>query len=180
MGKDARRKITGDCKISWVNNNMHQRKILQLQATDLGLIQQIAEWYLAEWEIPVERTTQRLATHPGNNDVLFQFLLLVGDKPAATGGLTNHVGLLEAYPRLQIYKPWVSLLYTMADYRNQGLGKQLLERIEAESLKWGYEQLYLHTFTAESLYKRLGWKRIDLVDYKSHKTAVMTKQLNPT
>ncbi|MEQ8810292.1 MAG: GNAT family N-acetyltransferase [Imperialibacter sp.] len=163
-----------------MNDKMHQRKILQLQATDQELIQQIAEWYLAEWEIPVERTTKRLATHPSNNDVLFQFLLLVGDKPAATGGLSSHVGLLEAYPRLQIYKPWVSLLYTTEDYRNQGLGSQLLERIEAESLKLGYEQLYLHTFTAESLYKRLGWQEIELVDYKSHKTVVMTKQLNPT
>ncbi|WP_416866434.1 MAG: GNAT family N-acetyltransferase [Imperialibacter sp.] len=180
MGKDARRKLTGDGQKSSLNSKMRQEKILQVHASDEGLIQQIANWYLAEWDIPIARTTQRLATHPGNNDMLFQFLILADGKPVTTGGLSNHVGLLEAHPSLQIYKPWVSLLYTTVDYRNQGLGRQLLERIEAESLKLGYEQLYLHTFTAESLYKRLGWKGIDVADYKNHKTVVMTKQLNPT
>ena len=81
--------------------------------------------------------------------------------PIATGGLYNHVGLLDREPRLKIYKNWLALVYTKPDNRGKGLGALICGHIQDYSKDLGLKELYLFTHTAENLYKRLSWQQIE-------------------
>jgi GNAT superfamily N-acetyltransferase len=151
--------------------------ITKLDPTDKDLILKIANWYYEEWNTPIEKTIRRLTNQP-NGDVLFQLVLAKDNEVVATGGLCNNVNILKVHEKLRKFKPWLALLYTAKDYRNQGLGKMLLEQIERCAKEEKLSKIYLYTFTAESLYRRCGWKQIDRVHYKGHDTVVMEKGID--
>lgn len=117
-----------------------------------------------------------MANHP-NNDVVFQIVLGKSNKLIATGGLYNNVGIFQAHPKFKEFSPWVALLYTDAESRNMGFGRELLGKIEEIAKEKGFKKLYLFTFTAESLYIRAGWRELERVEYKGHDTAVMEKTI---
>ncbi|MFL5730833.1 MAG: GNAT family N-acetyltransferase [Cytophagaceae bacterium] len=147
-----------------------------LKPSDQAQINQIAEWYFKEWNIPMERTRQRLEEHP-NEDVLFQIVLKKDQMPVATGGIYNQVGILNEFPEFRKFRPWLALVYTDIDHRNLGLGNKLLQAIEARCKETGIGKIYLYTFTAESLYLKAGWQILERLDFKGHDTVVMEKEL---
>ncbi|MBX2843003.1 MAG: GNAT family N-acetyltransferase [Flammeovirgaceae bacterium] len=150
--------------------------IQKLNSNDLTVISKIADWYLAEWDTPRERTISRFSSQP-NQDVLFQLVLSVDNKLKAAGGIAHKVEILKVHKKLIKYQPWVALLYVAKDFRNRGLGKMLLEEIEECAKEQNLKKIYLYTFTAESLYKKCGWKVIERVLYKGHNTVVMEKEI---
>jgi GNAT superfamily N-acetyltransferase len=150
--------------------------IRKLDASEDELILKIANWYFEEWDTPIEKTVQRLKSQP-NDDTLFQLVLSVENKVVATGGLCNNVNILNVHQELGKFKPWLALLYTEKNSRNNGLGKILLEQIEKCASEEKLTDIYLYTFTAESLYKRSGWIEINSVNYKNHRTVIMKKEL---
>ena len=128
-------------------------QIRKINTTDKDFINLAAAWYLEEWSIPIERTIQRLSTQV-KDDVLFQLGLYKNGKPIATGGLYNNVGLLHEHGKFTKFGPWIALLYTEPDSRNQGCGQILLQEIEKVSKEISLTKIYLYTFTAEHLYLR--------------------------
>lgn len=148
--------------------------ICKLDPRDEVSILKIADWYLNEWNTPVEKTIQRLVNQPDDN-TLFQAILKVDEKLVATGGLCNVVNIYSKHPELERFKPWIALLYTQQEYRCRGLGQKMLDFIEQSAKDIGLNRIFLYTFSAESLYKRNGWKEITRVDYKNHDTVVMEK-----
>ena len=81
------------------------------------------------------------------------------------------------HPKFLKFKPWVALLFTTEEKRNQGFGEKLLFRIEDIANYLGLKELYLHTFTAEKLYLKNNWQSFDRVEYKGHITAAMKKEI---
>lgn len=148
----------------------------KLQSNETGLIDLIAGWYFSEWNIPVEYTRQRLTDIP-NDDVILQMLLLKDNKPIATGGIYNKVGLAKSYPALLEYNPWIALLYTSEENRNKGYGTKVLLKLESISNEMGFKEIFLHTFSAEKLYIRNNWIPFDEFPYKGHNTVVMRKEI---
>ena len=59
----------------------------------------IADWYLTEWNIPVQTTIEKTKKLSADN-YEFQVLMTLNNKPIATGGLYNYVGLLDKEPPL--------------------------------------------------------------------------------
>lgn len=151
--------------------------IRKLDPSETGLIRKIAKWYFDEWDTPIEKTIRRLASQPGD-DVLFQLIMILGNEMVATGGLCHEVNLLKVHPQFNHLKPWVALLYTEKGFRNRGLGKRLLEEIECCAGEMGLSRIFLYTFTAESLYRRCGWRQIGRAPYKGQDTVVMERILN--
>ncbi|MFT5185536.1 MAG: GNAT superfamily N-acetyltransferase, partial [Flavobacteriales bacterium] len=143
--------------------------ISKLDASDKESIDKIASWYLDEWDCPIESTIERLSNQP-NSDTLFQLNLTKGNVLAATGGLCNDVNIIKEHTKLEKYIPWVALLYTQKEFRNQGLGQMLLEGMERRATESGLKKIYLATFTAESLYSKCGWTGIEKVRYRDHDT----------
>jgi N-acetylglutamate synthase-like GNAT family acetyltransferase len=115
-----------------------------VQPNDLTTFQLIADWYLSEWKIPRDKTIQRLQTITADNSQ-FQILMTLDGTPISTGGLYNHVGLLDKEPRLKIYKHWLALVYTTPDKRHQGHGALICKHIQDQSKYLGLDTMYLFT-----------------------------------
>jgi len=148
----------------------------KVHTNNYNFIELIANWYLNEWSIPIEKTHQRLTNTP-NDHVIFQLILLKGEEPVATGGLYHQVGLVNVYPKFKELHPWVALLYTDQKFRNQGFGNKLLKKIEASAKEIGLNIIYVHTFSAERLYLKNNWEPFDNVPYKGKVTVVMKKEI---
>lgn len=147
-----------------------------LQPNDQTAFQLIADWYLSEWKIPRDKTIQRLHTITADNSQ-FQIFMTLDGTPISTGGLYDHVGLLNKEPRLKIYKKWLALVYTIPDKRHQGYGTLICNYIQDISKEIGLDTIYLFTDTAEQLYKRLGWTEMERVNVGDRNLVIMRKDL---
>jgi len=139
-------------------------------------IELVADWYLHEWNIPIQTTTDKIKNLSADN-YEFQILMTLDNKPIATGGLYNHVGLLDKEPRLKIYKNWLALAYTKPESRGKGLGALICNRIQDHSKDLGLKDIYLFTHTAENVYKRLGRQQLERLALGGKDIVVMKKNL---
>jgi len=139
-------------------------------------IELIADWYLSEWNIPLQTTIDKIKKLSVDN-YEFQVLMTLDDKPIATGGLYNHVGLLDKEPRFKIYENWLALVYTKPDIRGKGLGGLICNHIQDLSKNLRLKDIYLFTHTAENLYKRLGWQQLERLALGGKDIIVMKKEL---
>lgn len=139
-------------------------------------IELIADWYLSEWNIPIQTTIEKTKKLSVDN-YEFQILMTLNDIPIATGGLYNHVGLLDREPRLNIYKNWLALVYTKTNNRGKGLGALICNQIQDHSKALGLKDIYLFTHTAENLYKRLAWQQLERIALSGKDILVMKKEL---
>jgi GNAT superfamily N-acetyltransferase len=152
-------------------------KFQKIKPDDNENIQLIADWYLSEWKIPIQTTIEKTKKLSADN-FEFQILMTLDNKPVATGGLYNHVGLLDREPRLKIYKNWLALVYTKPDNRGKGLGALICKHIQDHSNELGLKDIYLFTHTAENLYKRLGWLQLERLALGGKDIVVMKKELS--
>lgn len=143
-----------------------------LNTNDTLLFEVIANWYLREWNIPKEKTVQNLENITKDSSQ-FQALMSLNGIPISTGGIYNHVGLLDKEPRFNIYKNWLALVYTIPKQRQMGYGALICKFIQNQSMKLGLEHLYLYTDTAEKLYAKLGWKVVERLRVGKRNLVVM-------
>ena len=154
-------------------NNIDYKRITP---ADTELISLIADWYFDEWNIDKAVTIDRLNTFR-NTGVPFQVIMTLDGSPIATGGVYDHVGLLDAVPRLKEFQPWLALVYSLPEHRGKGYGAMLCEEIQGRAKATGTKDLFLFTHTAESLYKRLGWEQLERIALKGKDIAIMKKEL---
>jgi GNAT superfamily N-acetyltransferase len=155
---------------------MAEIKYQIIKPNDNENIELIADWYLSEWNIPVQTTIEKTKKLSADN-FEFQVLMTLDNKPIATGGLYNHVGLLDREQRLNIYKNWLALVYTKPDIRGKGLGALICNNIQDHSKDLGLKDIYLFTHTAENLYKRLGWQQLERLALGGKDIVIMKKEL---
>ena len=156
---------------------MTKIKFQFVQAEDEKTFNLIANWYFSEWNIPIEKTIQRLQKVTTDN-FQFQVITTLNDLPISTGGLYNHVVLLDKEPRFKIYKNWLALVYTVPKQRQKGYGALICKYIQEHSKKMGVKKMYLFTDTAEGLYNRLGWTELERLQLGNRNVVVMEKNLN--
>ncbi len=145
---------------------------------DNQTIELIANWYLNEWHLPIDKTILRLQTITADPSQ-FQVLMTLDNVPVSTGGIYSHVGLLDREPKFKVFKNWLALVYTTPDKRQQGYGAAICNYIQDYSKHIGLDKIHLFTDTAERLYKRLGWDEIERLNLGERHIVVMKKdQLN--
>jgi len=147
-----------------------------IQPDDLETLKLIADWYLKQWNIPADVTIKRLQTITADKEQ-FQVLMTLDGSPVSTGGLYDHVGLLDKVPRLKIHKKWLALIYTIPDKRSKGYGALICKFIQDHAKNLGLNKIHLFTDTAEHLYKRLGWTEIEKMTISDRNIVIMTKDL---
>ncbi len=143
---------------------------------DNHTIELIANWYLNEWKIPVDKTIPRLQTITADQ-TQFQVLMTLDNVPISTGGVYDHVGLLDKEPKFKVYQNWLALVYTTPDKRHQGYGAAICSYIQDYSKHIGLNKIHLFTDTAERLYKRLGWDEMERLKLGERNIVVMKKEL---
>src|SRR4051812_5806962 len=95
---------------------------VKILPSDHQSINLIAGWYSHEWNIPEETTFQKLSTLPETD---IHYLVYANGEAVATGGLHTQVGLLHTHPEFVLYGPWLALVYTPAEHRNNGYASAL-------------------------------------------------------
>ena len=92
------------------------------------------------------------------------------------------VGGILAWMRPGIKLLYIDTLWVSPAWRNQGYGKQLMEKAEAEGKKHGCNHAQVDTlsFQAEQFYQKLGYKQIGVVKklYGEHDVFFLRKSLN--
>lgn len=167
-------------------SNLTMKSLIEidyLSNNDLVSINQIAKWYYHEWQTPIDKTIKRL-TQQANNDLIFQLTLTVNNLLISTVGLCKEVNIFKVYPEFKRYSPWLALLYTDKEYRGKGFGEQIVSNLMDKARSKDISEIYLYTFTAEKLYKKLGWQEITRIRYKGNDTALLkfnfqSKNLKP-
>lgn len=152
-----------------MSENLQQRLLTQ---DDTEYISQQADWYLDEWKVPREKTFQRL-NKSINDNLLFQVILLKGDRLIAAGGISDEVNLLDYCPEYNTVRYWLARVYTIPEERGKGYGADLCRYIQSLARTRGHKTLYLYTDTAENLYRRLGWELMEYASMDGRKVAVM-------
>lgn len=147
-----------------------------VNADDNETIELIAEWYLLEWNIPKIKTIQKIRSFNYEKSQ-FQALMTIDNIPISTGGVYNHVALLDKEPRFNIYKNWLALVYTIPEKRRKGFGALICNYIQEHAKELGIKEMHLFTDTAERLYTRLGWNKLEKIALGKRNITVMKKQL---
>ena len=75
--------------------------------------------------------------------------------------------------------PWLADVYVAIEYRRQGIGSALVQRIIAEALALGVETLYLYTADQQRFYERLGWSLREHLYHVDSEVDVMALSLQP-
>ncbi len=136
----------------------------------------ISNWYWNEWRIPIETSLQKLSLCQTHN-IPFQILMTIDNLPIATAGLYHYVGLHDHFPKYKQYPLWLSLVYTLPEYRGKGYGALLCEKIQTIVSQFGFNEIWLFTDTAESLYQRLGWQAAERITLKHRNVVIMKKKI---
>ncbi|STX43933.1 acetyltransferase [Legionella donaldsonii] len=75
--------------------------------------------------------------------------------------------------------PWIGDLVVDQKYQRQGIGKMLLDVAIEKAKELGFEKIYLFTFdpAITEYYRRFGWKKIGMDEFKSQPVIVMEVRL---
>ena len=113
-----------------------------------------------------------------------------GQRPAAghlvavdrAGAAIGAVGLAEYdLAERRDRSPWVIGMIVRPDHRGSGIGRALLNRLEAWAAQRGTDELWVATGEAAGFYRRCGWLPAEtLATASGQPCTVMCKRLSPT
>jgi GNAT superfamily N-acetyltransferase len=137
----------------------------------------VAQWLHVQFSYlspgsSVERRIAGLGKQLAKGQMSITFLALSGDTPLGTASLTAH----DMDTRMEL-SPWLASVYVAPEYRRQGTGTALVQRVADEAKALGFETLYLYTPDQEAFYARRGWSTIEHVQYRGYEVSVMELRL---
>ena len=112
----------------------------------------------------------------GRNELPIALVAILDGTICGTAALKKES--LTTYPDLF---PWLAALLVIPEYRNQGIGEQLIIAIEKLAKQLGYNEIYVGTgdksgMSVTTLNKR-SWEFIDKSDYVVSEASVYRKSL---
>ncbi len=124
-------------------------------------------------DIPIERVITRFKDHLNDQDLPITFVALDGEIPVGMCSLRENDGIRPSLT------PWLGSLVVDPKYQKQGIGKMLIDVTVRQAKELGFEKLYLFAFDPNipEYYKRLGWWKIGMDEFKSHPVTVMEVEL---
>jgi GNAT superfamily N-acetyltransferase len=137
----------------------------------------LARWFQAQWGHlkPVNTLEQRIARlhHKATTTSLpLAFIAIEGYQAVGSVSLVNCD--MQTRPD---YRPWLSSLFVATDYRGQGVGTRLIDRVRSEAAQRGFDRLYLWTPDQEAFYAKRGWRVIEYTPYRGEQAIVMVRRL---
>lgn len=140
-------------------------------------LDQVTDWILAEWGRPGvtrDMVYEKYRAHMNTDRLPLSLVAVIDERPVGTASLRRRD--LQIRPHLV---PWLASVYVASEYRNQGIGSQLVIAAETEAARLDIETLYLFTPDRDHFYARLGWRTIEQTDYRGEQVVVMKKILAP-
>jgi predicted N-acetyltransferase YhbS len=137
----------------------------------------LASWLYQEWphRSPDGSESGMEAILTGRlNQGRLPIALVALDNGHPVGTVSLKVREIESRPQ---YENWLGTLYVPPDCRRRGIGSLLVHVAEETAWGLGIGCLYLYTRhpTTEAIYARLGWERIQVLDYAGRPAIIMRK-----
>ncbi|MGL5390899.1 MAG: GNAT family N-acetyltransferase [Shewanella sp.] len=140
----------------------------------------LAHWHHQEWAHlgPADGTVDSLSA---------QMTEYLTDAPIPKMFVSEHQGQVTGSSSLIAadmdtrtdLTPWLANVYVNAAYRNQGLGKLLVNAVIDHAKNLGLKKIYLFTADRADFYRAQGWRSIAHEDYKGEMVTIMEYQLSP-
>jgi GNAT superfamily N-acetyltransferase len=83
----------------------------------------------------------------------------------------------ESFPSHPHLSPWAGAALVRPALRRQGIGRKLIQGLEAEAKALGYHRVYCATGSATSLLERCAWQLIERVEHEGQHLCVYEKAL---
>jgi len=139
-------------------------------------IPQLAEiWYevLGKIWLPnvkIEQVIKNFENHLNKDFLPLTIVAIQGTTPIGMCSLRNTDGIR---PDLS---PWLGSLIVHPQYQHQGIGKELITRIQNIAKSMNFQQLYLFAFdpTIPEWYIKLNWSIFSMDKFKGHPVTVMS------
>ena len=150
---------------------------IELLGHHLDLVPLVARWHWDEWgsansDSSLEEWTAQLARKTRTDGMPCSWIAFVDGEPV--GSVALELDGVEPRPEL---KPDLGGLYVLPRDRSRGIGSALVLACEAAARRFGVEELYLYTESAETLYARLGWETFERMQFKMQLVAIMRRSL---
>lgn len=71
--------------------------------------------------------------------------------------------------------PWIASVFTLYRYRNKGVAKAIIGRLEKEAKRLGFKEVYLQSGSAAMYNSKLGYRVLEIVE--TNETAAGTETL---
>ena|SRR5947209_395753 len=142
-------------------------------------LQELARLSWREWQDVYEQRGQTLEhsvknyQERMNTDRLPMTLVAVEDSELL-GMVSLKFHDMDTRPDLD---PWLGGLLVLPQWRNRGIGTMLIQRATEEARRLKKPRLYLWTYSAEALYRRLGWRVVERSRYFGQDAVVMQIEL---
>ncbi|WED42026.1 GNAT family N-acetyltransferase [Legionella cardiaca] len=120
-------------------------------------------------DISIEYVKQRFLTHLNDDTLPLTFVAFCNEQPVGMCSLRENDGIR---PDLM---PWLGSLVVDSDYQKKGIGRQLIEATKQRAKQLSFEKLFLYAFdlTIPDYYKKLGWQKIAMDQFRGHPVTVM-------
>ncbi len=158
-----------------MTNNPAEQYIYLADQPDLLPI--LADWFYDEWGCGDPNSSPESMRHILgdflNRDQIPMTIVLLRDaKPIASASLKFRE--METHPQ---FLHWLGGVYVHPQYRNQGIGSQLVEYTTTEAKNLQVEDLYHYTRILDTFYTLLGWQVIEKSLYDGRVTIIMKQNL---
>lgn len=138
----------------------------------------VAQWNWDEWHtLLVERSAGEFETWLRENvrPHAVPMTLLAFEDDAVVG----MVSIVDHDLELSTDRsPWLASLYVAPEHRRKGLGRNLVQAAIDEAHRLGFHKLFLYTPGQETFYAALGWKRVEVIRYRSQPITIMRRSLS--
>jgi len=149
-----------------------------LLADQPKLIPILAAWFFDEWghnypDLTLEIFEGKLWGRLNRDKLPLVIVLIQDGSPIASASLK--IQEMETHPQ---YLHWLGSVYVLPEFREQGLGSQLVQYTIGEAKRLGVRDLYLYTHSREIFYTRLGWEPVERPTYHGRMVLIMKQNLS--
>ncbi|MFN2507858.1 MAG: GNAT family N-acetyltransferase [Chthoniobacterales bacterium] len=145
-----------------------------------ALADELAKFAWAEWQHIYRARgdtfadAQRSYRERANSDRL-PLALVAFDGGELVGTVSLKEQDLEIRPEIT---PWLGGLYVIPQARGRGVASLLMQRAVQEARRLKLPTLFLWTPSAETLYRRLGWREVERTEYCGKRIVIMQSRLS--
>lgn len=141
------------------------------------VIPTLASWTFEQWGQQYKMDSVRVqfklfADRLNRDKIPLSLVAFLDTQPVGTASLK--VREMTTHKHLPY---WLGAVFVVEQFRNRGIGTELISRATDKARDLGVETLYLHTPDKAGLYLRLGWEEIERTVYYDHEVVIMKKEL---
>ena len=151
---------------------------LEYLADNEKVIPILAGWYFDEWGHlekgnTLDKVTEKLHAYLNTDKIPLIVLAIEGDKILGAAQLKYRE--MDIYPEKE---HWLGGVYVSPKYRGHKIAEKIVGKIISVAKKLSVYKLYLQTEALSGgLYRRLGWKPLEQVNYRGLDVLVMENKI---